>query len=357
MTQDEKSALPAMEGDGFYNRHSALQASGIRHMLPLWRSIVESITPGDSGVTIVDYGASQGRNSMAPIALAIETLRAKSRTSAPITVIHTDLPGNDFSSLFEAILTDEASYLTAGAQIYPLALGRSYFEQILPENSVDLGWNSWTLHWMSRNPVQDPDFFYGAFSKTESVRAAVAELLAEDWRNFLRLRSRELKMGGRLFSLFLSKGPPMTGWEWMLNQFWQSILELTAEGRLSETEKRAINLPLGPRDLQEIEAPFGMEKEFSGLKLAHAEVFRLADPFWPHYQQTMDAAQFGQDWKNMMKAVFAPVVKGAIDPEKDAAALVDDLFERFARRMAEAPREIEHYVGVAVLQKIAAPSL
>lgn len=341
-----------MEGGGFYNRHSTLQNAAIQKALPLWKKAIDKAAFNDGIITIADYGSSQGQNSMAPIGLAIDTIRQKASNEVPINVVHTDLPGNDFSSLFHALIEDTNSYLNSRTNIFPSAIGRTYFEQLFPSNSVDIAWNSWTLQWMSRNPVEDPDFLYGAFSPKEWVREAVAEQLAQDWQSFLRLRSAELKPRGKMFCLFGSKGQNMIGWEWTVNALWGAVLDMWKEGLLSDAEKLRINLPLGPRDINAIKEPFEENGLFAGLRLEHAEVMQSPDPFWPEYQDTKDAKQFGQNWKNFAKAVFAPVFKTQLDPSKDGSKIVDEIFERFARAVADSPRETEHFVGIAIVEKV-----
>jgi hypothetical protein len=347
------ASLPGMTGGGFYNRHSSLQDAAIRKVLPLWKGALKEVAIAHRSVTIVDYGSSEGRNSMAPIRAAIESVRGRTGAATPISVIHTDLPGNDFSTLFHTLIDSEDSYLKDSAEIYPSAIGRSYFEQILPANSVDIAWNSWTLQWMSENPVEDPDFLYGAFSPHEWVREAVAQQLEKDWRAFLRLRAIELAPGGRMLCLFGSRGDTTLGWEWIAGALWSVILEMWREGLISEAEKLRINLPLGPRGVDAIRQPFDREGVFSGLRLLHAEVMQSPDPYWPEFQKTQNAAQLGENWKNFMKAVFAPVIRTQLDPSSHASGRVDEIFERFAVAVAASPRETEHYVGVAIVEKIA----
>lgn len=352
MSANRKSSLPGMEGGGFYNQNSTLQDAAIQKVLPLWREVVETALLQDDSVTIVDYGSSEGRNSMTPLSIAVEKVRKIKGRESPINIIHTDLPGNDFSALFQTIIENQNSYLRLGGEIYPSAVGRSYFEQILPAASVDLAWNTWTLQWMSKNPVEDPDFLYGAYSQKEWVRKSVEKQLAEDWREFLRLRSIELKPGGGMLCLFGSKGQTMLGWEWTLNAFWSGILDMNREGLLSDDDKLRINLPLGPRDINAIKEPFGQNGLYEGLILEHAEVMQSPDPFWPEYLVTKDTKQFGQNWKNFMKAVFAPVIRLQLDPAKDGSMRVEDIFDRFAAAISADPRETEHYVGIAILKKV-----
>lgn len=352
MSDNSKSSLPGMERGGFYNQNSTLQNAAIHKILPLWQEVVETAPLNDDSATIVDYGSSEGRNSMIPLSMAIEKVREIKGSNCPISVIHTDLPGNDFSALFQTIIENENSYLRLSDDLYPSAIGRSYFEQILPANSVDLAWNTWTLQWMSKNPVEDSDFLYGAYSHKEWVRQSVEKQLAEDWREFLRLRSVELKPGGAMLCLFGSKGTTMLGWEWTLNAFWSGILDMHKEGLLSDKDKLRINLPLGPRDIKAIKEPFGQNGLYEGLMLEHAEVMQSPDPFWPEYLITKDTKQFGQNWKNFMKAVFAPVIRSQLEPEKDTSILVEEIFDRFAVAVSAHPRETEHFVGVAILRKV-----
>jgi hypothetical protein len=78
MANDSQMLTTVMEGGGFYNRNSDLQATGIALALPFLKDAALSIPLGGSEpLVIADYGASQGRNSMLPVRLAIEALRAR----------------------------------------------------------------------------------------------------------------------------------------------------------------------------------------------------------------------------------------------------------------------------------------
>jgi hypothetical protein len=98
MTNDTRQTAAAMQGGGFYNRNSGLQAANLTSALPLLEEAARSVA-GAGSVVIADYGSSQGRNSMRPMRAAIEVLRARAGSERPIEVIHTDLPSNDFASL------------------------------------------------------------------------------------------------------------------------------------------------------------------------------------------------------------------------------------------------------------------
>jgi hypothetical protein len=57
-------------------------------------------------IIVADYGSSQGKNSLAPMSVAVEILRRRVGRERPIFVFHIDLPSNDFNSLFEVTDSD-----------------------------------------------------------------------------------------------------------------------------------------------------------------------------------------------------------------------------------------------------------
>src|SRR3954447_15884245 len=112
MSMDAVPTRTSMEGSGFYNRHSSAQAAGIDRMLSLLEQAATDVPVGEEVVVLADYGASQGRNSIAPMRAAIEAVRAQRGLDKAVLVFHTDLPSNDFGSLFSVLDDDPNSYLS-----------------------------------------------------------------------------------------------------------------------------------------------------------------------------------------------------------------------------------------------------
>ena len=84
-------------------------------------------------------------------------LRNRTRPEHSVLVAHTDVPDNDFTVLFETLADDPDTYLHKDAATFASAIGRSFYTQILPSNSVNLGWSSWAIQWLSRVPAPIPD--------------------------------------------------------------------------------------------------------------------------------------------------------------------------------------------------------
>jgi hypothetical protein len=341
----------AMEGGGFYNRHSALQASGISLLLPLWADAARTVAIGKEPLAIADYASSQGRNSMVPMRIAIGELRRRTTKDRPVEVIHTDLPSNDFSTLFIALESEPDSYLAGLTNVFPSAIGRSYFQQILAPNRIHLGWNTWSMQWMNASPATARDHVLAGMSEDPRVLQQVQEQLALDWRRYLEVRSIELRPGGKLLVAFTGRTQTETGWEQPLGELWQALLDMGREGLLSDTELQRITIPIGLRTIDDIRAPFLEAGSFGALRLEYCEVLKAPDPFWPEFQQSGDVEQLAQRRSESMRAWAGPTIMGLIDPIRDRTALMDDLFARFAGRMTRYPQRHEPYMLAVVLAK------
>lgn len=348
----DPAAVAAMAGGGLYNRHSGLQQANLQSALPLLEDAARAIGTVSAGpVTIADYGASQGRNSMAPMAAAIDLVRSEN-AERPVQIVHTDLPSNDFASLFGLLDQDPASYLKGRQGVFPSAIGRSYFDMILPPGSVDLGWSSNALHWMSRNPIDVADHGWAIFSQSAQARAAVDAVLAEDWLRFLKARAIELRPGARLICQFMGRGPDSHGFEWMAGNFWQSIKDMEREGLLTAGETLRMTAPSAGRSLDQVTAPFHAGL-VPGLVLEHLAAIPSPDPYWEGYQQTGDAAELGRQWANMMGAANGPNFLARIDASRDRQALLASLVRRLAARVEVDPRQSLAFILVVSIRKLA----
>ena len=351
MPIDATPTQTAMEGGGFYNKHSAAQAAGIARMLTLLEAAANAVTVGDESLVIADYGASQGRNSMAPMRLAIETLRAKHGADRPVLVYHTDLPSNDFTSLFKALAGDPNSYLKGGSAIYPAAVGCSFFETILPPSHVHLGWNSWAVHWLSHKSADVADHFSPTLSANLAVRAAAQRQSALDWKSFLTARASELRTGGKLLCLIIVDTGERVNSDLLWQHLWDVIVEACRDGLLTTQQQLQLTLPIWYRSIAELKAPFGAENLFASLQLEHIEATVAPDPFWDEFEKNGDAAQFGRSWANTMRAISAPTILAALGD--DRSDLLDAICARYAARIAAKPVRYDWNLAAVVLAKTA----
>ena len=67
----------------------------------------------------------------------------------PISVVHVDQPSNDFNTLFAVLDADPERYVLSQPNVFPSAIGRSFYENVVPPSSVHLGWSSYAAIWFS----------------------------------------------------------------------------------------------------------------------------------------------------------------------------------------------------------------
>jgi hypothetical protein len=343
-----------MEGGGAYNRSSTVQAAGLAPAVP-WLTEAARLVPlgpPDAPLIVVDYGASQGRNSLGPLGAAIVVLRERAGADRPISVVHTDLPDNDFGALFRTVAGDPASYLRGDPNVFTFAIGRSFYESLSPPASVILGWSSWAVQWMSRVPSAVPDHIHYSRSAVASVRAAYARQGAEDWQTFLALRGRELRPGGRLVILLMALDEDGDfGFGPVMDHLQAALTEFVAEGFVAAAEHARMAIPTVGRSRSDLLAPFAASGRFAGLEMVQLDVFEGADPIWDAYEASRDAKALAVSWAAFTRAFTLPTFAAALDGAGRAAAFGDRLEADLIKRFAAAPVRMPITLGRVHLVK------
>ncbi len=344
-----------MAGHGVYNRSSCVQAAGSSPALHLLGEAARLVPlpPPPAPIVIADYGSSEGRNSLTPIATAIGTLRDRVGAERAISVVHTDLPTNDFSGLFQTLETDPASYLRGDPASFASAVGRSYFEQILPAASVTLGWSSWAVQWLSRTPCAIPDHVQIACSRDATARAVYARQAAADWRIFLTHRAAELSPGGRLVVLTMAlTDSGEFGYRAVMAAMQGSLAELVGDGFVQAGEAARMAIPTVARSRADLLAPFGDDGRFAGLTVEHAELFQGDDAIWRDFERDGDAAAFGARWAAFSRASVLPTLAQDLDGDQGRKdGFVARMEAGMAGRLAAHPEPTVIPLGMMVIAK------
>jgi hypothetical protein len=342
---------------GSYTASSRLQAAGllgaIAHFEEAARAVPLPKPP--QPIVIADYGASTGHNSLLPISAAIAVVRKRTRPEHSVLVAHTDVADNDFTVLFQTLEEDPDSYLKKDGATFASAVGRSFYTQILPSNSVNLGWTSWAIQWLGRVPTPVPDHLQVAYSGEENVKAAYAKQAAHDWHEFVAFRGRELCPGGRLVVLTMAIGDDGEyGYRPLFKGMLAELEELMAQGLVTADEVRRMCIPTVSRRASDFLLPFAPKGRFEQLEIEHLEVFDAEDRFWTQYQVDHDAKAFAAQWAAFARASVFPTMAAALgggraDPR--AAEFVNRLEVGLAARMAAEPEEMQIPLAQLVLWK------
>jgi SAM dependent carboxyl methyltransferase len=352
---DPTTAGPApMEGKGAYNRSSRVQAAGLLPAVALLEEAARAVplAAAPEAIVIADYGASEGHNSLLPMGTAIAALRRRVGQERAICVVHTDLPANDFTALFQVLATDPDSYLRYDPAAFPSAVGRSYFEQILPPESVTLGWSSWAIQWLSRIPGPIPDQVQVAYSRDGDARAAYARQAGEDWQGFLAARSREMRRGARLVVLTMATDDAGDfGYRPLLEALFATLEEMAEDRFVTADELRSMSIPTVARARADFAAPFANAGRFADLSIEHLQVFHAEDRIWSRFEADRDAHAFGAAWAGFSRASVFPTLAAELQGDARAAPFIERLESGLAARLATAPERMKIPLAQMVLVK------
>jgi SAM dependent carboxyl methyltransferase len=342
-----------MEGSGSYNLHAKVPAGGGSLAQPYLEESASScaLSTGADPIVIADYGSSQGKNSLAPMRAAIRSLRTRVGSERPITVVHVDQHGNDFNTLFDVLHNDSERYSANDPNVFPCAIGRSFYENVFPREQVNLGWCSYAAVWLSRVPALIPGHFLSHVS-TGEARAEFDRQGADDWKLFLSLRAAELREGGRLVVVLPALNDAgVTGFEPLFSCANAVLEELIHERVIGDDERKGMVLGVYPRRRTQLLEPFRADGEFQSLSVECCELFDLPDAAWADYQLDGNAEAFVSRHAAFFRAIFVPSLAAAISDTGRRQAFADNLEQKLKRRLSELRTPLHSFVQVVVLAK------
>ena len=356
MPESSVVVRPEPMDSGSYTAGSRLQAAGLRRAITVFEQAADvvPIPRSPRPIVIADYGAATGHNSILPIGAAIARLRARTRPEHSVLVTHTDVPDNDFTALFRTLSDDPDTYLKKDHASFASAVGRSFYSQILPSNSVNLAWSSWSVQWLGRVPMPIPDHVVASYCRDADVTAAYARQAAHDWHEFVAFRGRELCPGGRLVVMTTAtREDGEFGYRPLLDAVMETLVELSAMDLVSEEELHRMAIPIVGRRARDFLSPFAPSGTFEKVSIADLEVFDAEDRFWSQYQIDKDARLLGRQWAAFLRVSIFPTLAAALDgrDHDHRARFVDELSSGVAARIAAAPAQVQIPMALVVVEK------
>jgi hypothetical protein len=240
--------------------------------------------------------------------------------------------------------------------VFPAAIGRSFYENVLPPGSVHLGWSSYAAVWLSRIPTLIPGHFFSALS-TGRVRAEFDRQGTQDWEAFLSLRARELRPGGRLVVVLPALADDgSSGFQHLFDEANTALQEMVADGTISADERSRMVLGAYPRRKRDLLAPFAANGEFQGLTVEDCEMSELPDEAWADFQRDENKEALVTKHALFFRSVFVPSLASALASERAGnaealSAFGDQIEHRLKRRLASHPAPTHSFVQTIVLAK------
>ena len=151
------------DDDRSYAKNSEAPASAIALSKPLLIEAISSMKlfHKESSIRIADLGCATGHNTLSTVGLLVQSLRQRYREecgsdSVPeFEVFFSDLPSNDFNSLFRSLLS---SFDVASRPYYFAGVPGSFYDRLFPNGKLHLAVSLSALHWLSQVSTQDQLF-------------------------------------------------------------------------------------------------------------------------------------------------------------------------------------------------------
>jgi hypothetical protein len=350
--------LTGMKGDGFYNQHSAPQLAAILGVLPWLEKAVEQMElPAVDPIVVVDYGCSEGGNSIVLMKAIVDALRAK--TPRPVQTVHSDLPSNNFNQLFANLAG--ASFRSAASQVYSAAVGGSMFEQLLPSQTVTIAMTFNALGWLDSLPEIDvPDYISPmgpsrprpGVSAPEHAREAFARQAYEDLVLFYRARGDEIVPGGKLLVATFGRNENHRTCDGIYDLLNDALLELVARGRLPREACQKLVFPTYFRSREELIAPvIESDGQFQHkFRVDRVESLEIPVPFQERLAESGDVLVFGGEYTAFLRAITEPILSASFANLAGLGDLLDDVYRRVRNRLIADPAGYEfHFIEVAAL--------
>ena len=342
-----------MKGGGYYSSNALGTTRAINSAVGLVERAISGmdIADEDRPFSIADYGAADGGTSLDLFRKVIELVRARAPVR-PIIITYNDLPRNDFSALFTIVSGENdslgiRSYLEDYDNVFVTASGASFYQQVLPNDSVDFGFSATSFHWLSEKPGIVSNHIHSVGAAGEELEK-YAVRAREDWQALLLLRAAELRRGGRLLFLNFCEDEEgrylgNTGGVNMFDSFNSIWLELVAEGSVTKEEYTNAAFPQYYRNVEEFAAPFSEpdgETRKAGLSLNHIETRVIDCPFEETFGQTGDLESFAREYTATIRSWSESTFYNSLDPSRPAderSGTIDELYRKYERLVRRAP--------------------
>ncbi|KAL1226062.1 putative S-adenosylmethionine-dependent methyltransferase [Cardamine amara subsp. amara] len=349
-------SYPMSSGDDqhSYNNNSSYQKAGIDGIGEKTRQCILkhfdllNLNSNLSTLRIADFGCATGPNTFHIVENIIDSVKSthvKENNVVPLEfqVFFNDQPNNDFSTLFRTQSpSSEREYFSAGVP-------GSFYDRVLPRNSIHIGHTSYTTHWLSKVPEHVCDKKSLAWNKNyiqcnnllEEVTRAYQVQFKKDMKVFVEARAEEIVPGGLMIVLgqcLLDGVPLFKTWQGIVvDMIGDCLMDMAKEGLTSEEKIELFSFPVYFPQFTELEKEIEQHKSFT---IEMMEIVR---------HPLEDTPLSNKVVISMFRAILYTIIK-----EHFGEDVVNEVFDRFAKKLAQNPidfNECEKNVNYFMLLK------
>lgn len=261
-------------GKGNYNEHALLQARAIEPALSLLPDLSSHRT-----ISIVDYGCSQGSNSLIPLKALLSTLPANSTVSLTLN----DQPFNDWNTVSRTLSSREDEITRSGDLKLFLKLSpKSFYNQVVEDASVDIAL-SWSALSYLQHYLPTPPFSSLAEMVTKRKQRNTAQAHI-DLIKLLQLRACEVRKGGYFIATL--GGTKEDGGEIAsaptTYAMMKALQDLVAAGKMTTEQLLGMDPPIHERTITELRDSLDAVSDLWTIQ--HISTQTITHPAWDTLQ-------------------------------------------------------------------------
>ncbi|MCP4874750.1 MAG: class I SAM-dependent methyltransferase [Gammaproteobacteria bacterium] len=339
-----------MSGGGLYS----LATIGAKHVIdaatPMVVDAINSLPQENfaEGFTFSDMGTADAGTSLSMIGKAIDAVSARA-PDVPVSVVYSDQPRNDFNALISNVygLGPFETYLEQRKDIFPLVSGTTFYRQIVPAGTLDVGFSATAMHWLSSKACNISNHVQAVGAEGEELESFRGQA-HRDWRQILLHRARELKPGGKLVLINFARDQQEhylgnTGGVNMFdtfNQIWQTFLD---QGRVTRDEYANMTLPQYYNTVEEFSAPLEDTNDAvfqAGLRLEHIDTRIVKCPFAESFAEHGDAARFAEEYIPTIRSWNESIFFNALAedrPLQERRQTIEDYYNTYRDMVSDNP--------------------
>jgi hypothetical protein len=347
-----------------YNRDSRTQQEDFVSSLDtLLECIDAAAVEGTQPYSLIDYGCSLGANSILAMNHLIQYIHEHKSVDA-FSAYHNDLPSNDFNALLDNLGRSGHNYQhLSGCRVFTQLVPASFFQQVVPDRQIDLGFTVASVHWLTRIPGSDYKDAVFLSDVNPQARAALLDQAAQDWRSFARARGKEIKSGGLLFIMALSSEIDAAGRREVATSALFVVVkkvleELVADKHLAQEALDNFIFPVVPRTKEEFLEPFESGESSGDWRCLHCSIDKGIASDYIDYQKNRDARLYAEHYTRFFRSFSqATMLENLFTPgarTMTAEKLCELFYERFFQAIETSPEEgvFRHFISNIVIQRV-----
>ncbi|KAL8507928.1 hypothetical protein ACS0TY_018469 [Phlomoides rotata] len=309
------------------------------------------VLPNPKCFCIAELGCSSGPNTLFIATELLKTLHQLSLRQGhhlpEFQILLNDLPGTDFNSIFLYLLptfqTELIQELGPGfGPCFVSGVPGSFYTRLFAANSLHFVHSSYSLMWLSKVPEGlelNKDNIYMARESPKNVINAYYEQFQRDFSSFLKCRSEEIVVGGRMVLTILGRKSEKAAskeccyiWELLA----QSLKEMVLEGKIEEEKLHSFNIPQYTPSPEEVRKEVEKEGSFGINKVEATEIRWAACGSW--------GLNEGYNVASCMRSVAESLVV-----EHFGESVIDQLFQKYENILSDCmSKEDNMFINVTV---------